>query len=138
MCLSRPHSISGVAFAAGGEEIVASYVHERIYSFDTVRHAREPGSPTAASRSSYAPRDAVLGVTEGFERTLACTVNSYMIWDSCSYWSRAFGNVGFVGVGLVICRMPSAMSTWAVPQPCISMLSRAALRRSVATALPDG
>ncbi|KAK9791353.1 hypothetical protein WJX73_006119 [Symbiochloris irregularis] len=50
--LPKLFSVSGVAFAAGGDEIVASYVHDRIYSFDAAGHAREPGSPPAASRSS--------------------------------------------------------------------------------------
>ena len=41
MCLIRPVTISSVAFAYGGQEIVASYVSEQIYSFHTVEHARQ-------------------------------------------------------------------------------------------------
>lgn len=33
---------------------MASYVYDRIYSFDTVAHARDPRSSPAASRSAYA------------------------------------------------------------------------------------
>ena len=50
--MHRPHGISGVTFANGGSEVVASYVAEQIYSFDAVAHARDQGSLPAASRSS--------------------------------------------------------------------------------------
>lgn len=43
----RSISVSGVAFSYDGEEILASYTSEQIYSFQTTSHARPPNAFTS-------------------------------------------------------------------------------------------
>ena len=50
----RPVSVSGVAFAYGGQEIVASYTAEQIYTFSTVEHARPANAFSATSTDPVA------------------------------------------------------------------------------------
>jgi hypothetical protein len=47
--MRRPVTVSGVAFAYGGREIVASYSGEQIYTFRTADHARPANAFSAAA-----------------------------------------------------------------------------------------